>query len=203
MLFPSLDSLATVEVITAPREATIQEAVKLMTVHNIRDVIINAHRDYYILTAQDLIRFRLEGVGYETPLSAVPLSRVPQVPPHANVLEAMEAVKEGIDYLCLVDDSGALKGIVSYSDLAASIDPEILVETQRIGELFRKEQTLNVHQNTTTQQVFELMKAQHQSAAIVHDGDKAIGILTQKDIIDLLAEAGDLSRSVGDRKSVV
>lgn len=198
MLFPSLDSLATIDVITAPREATISEAMGLMKRHNIRDVIIEAHQDYYILTAQDLIRFRLEGVGYETPLSAVPLSRVPQVPPQANVLEAMEAVKEGIDYLCLVDEAGALCGIVSYSDLAASIDPEILVETQRIGELFRKEQTLNVHQSTPTQAVFELMKTQQQSAAIVHDGERAVGILTQKDIIALLSENSDLGRAVGE-----
>jgi CBS domain-containing protein len=95
MLFPSLDSLATKEVITAAREATIEQAAHLMDRHNIRDVIITGAGDNHILTASDLIRFRLEGIDYSTPLTDLPLNRVPSVPPTANVLEAIEAIREG------------------------------------------------------------------------------------------------------------
>ncbi len=198
MLFPSLDSLATKEVITASREATIQEAIALMNQHNIRDVIVTGAGDYHILTAPDLIRFRLEGVDYTTPLSQLVLSRVPSVSPQANVLEAIEAISEGIDYICLVDAQGALKGIVSYTDLAGSIDPDILVETQRIGDLFRREKTLMVDRQEPTRSVFDQMKAQAQSAAIVFDQKKAVGILTQKDVIKLLGRSADLRSPVGE-----
>jgi diguanylate cyclase (GGDEF)-like protein len=102
-----------------------------------------------------------------------------------------------VDYICLVDAQGALGGIVSYTDLAGSIDPDILVETQRIGDLFRREKSLMVDCSETTRTVFDRMKAQNQSAAIIFEGQRAIGILTQKDVIRLLGQRADLDRPVG------
>lgn len=195
MLFPTLETLSTKTVIAINREKSINDAIALMTKHNIRDVIVISLDDFYIFTAKDLIRLKLEGVSYDTALTTVPLSRVPQLPPQTNILEAMDAVRDGVDYICLVEN-GELCGIVSYTDLAASIDPEILMETQRIGDLFRKEQTVRVQMTTTTHDAFSQMKEQNQSAAIVLDGENAVGILTQKDVIGLLAENSPINLPV-------
>lgn len=196
MLFPTLDTLATKNVILIDRERSISDAVEMMKQHNIRNIIVKSIDDYYILTAADLIRFKLDAVDYSTPLGSVPLGRVPQFPPEINVLEAMDSVHDGVDYLCLVDDDKKLHGIVSYTDMAASIDPEILIETQRISGFFRREQTVKVQITTPTKEAFEKMKSSNQNAAIVMDGSDPVGILTQKDVINLLSSNAPINLPV-------
>lgn len=68
MFFPSLGLIATTNVITVDIHENVQTALNRMHEHNHRSVIVVDGPQHYILTSKDIIRLRLEGIGFETPL---------------------------------------------------------------------------------------------------------------------------------------
>jgi PAS domain S-box-containing protein len=187
VFFPKLSQVATRDVITLEDSHTIQEAVHLMYEHNIRDVIVEGSSGLRILTARELIEFRVLGIDFATPLKNTALNNVPQMSPDASVVDGLAVIKNHPDeHLCLVEN-GKLCGIVSYTDLASCLDPQHLAQTKSIGELVRMTRVIRVRPHDTVEWTFlELNRVKQAAAIVVDDEAHPIGIITQSDIIDLL-----------------
>jgi len=196
MFLPSLASIATKNVITITVNDTINDAINIMNSKNIRDVIVTSAQNHYIITIHDIIKFQLDGVDFSQKLSNVKLQTVPEVSIKASLFEAIDSIKESIDHICLLDSKGELAGIISYSDLVSSVDTEIFAEHKNLGDILDSRHFLRVTSCMSTHDVFTLMQDGHHNCAVVYDDDKAVGILTQKDIIKLLHQNGDLSQSI-------
>jgi signal transduction histidine kinase/CBS domain-containing protein len=196
MFLPSLASIATKNVITVTTSDTIAHAVDVMNTKNIRDIIVTAGASHFILTIHDIIRFQLEGVDFDTKLSTQELQLVPEVHIRASLFEAIDSIKEGIDHLCLVDAEKNLIGIISYSDLVSSVDTEIFAEHKNLGDILGSRHFLYVSADMPTKAVFVLMQEDHHSCAVIYQGTHPQGMLTQKDIIKLVHQNADLSKSV-------
>jgi PAS domain S-box-containing protein len=195
VFFPRIESIATQNVITLPDHATVSEAIRTMKSHNIRDVIITGSKGYRILLSSMLIGFQRG--GFETPLADLELPAVATLAPDASVLDGLKAIRNRSEHICLVDNEGALQGIVSYSDLAASLDPQMLAQTQSLGELIRGVHALSVDRQMPLGACMDRMDSLDHNAAIVTDSDKPVGILTQRDVIALFNAQADLTGAVG------
>ncbi|WP_127471364.1 PAS domain-containing protein [Thiomicrorhabdus aquaedulcis] len=192
MYLPKLADIATANVITIADTQTIEAAVHLMAEQDLRDVIVTGEAGLRILTTRELIGFRLQCVGFNQPLKNVHLNLVPTLSPQATVLEALEIIRNHPDeYLCLLDNN-QLVGIVSYTNLASCLNPENLTHTKTLAQVVSGSPCVKVQCHDTIEQVFiELSRAQ-QTAAVVFEGNKAVGLITQSDIIKLFDHGADL-----------
>lgn len=197
MLFPNLDQLATPEVISLPDTASVQSALKLMKEHRIRALVVVSSKGYKLLHARDLVSFHLQGIDFSVPLAQVHLPLAPQLLPGSDVDEAIRLIGiHQVEQVCLVDAEGKLKGIVSYTDLVQSLDPELLAESQSLGELLRGVQVLQVNKEMPARVALSLMQQQQVSTALISEECIPLGIVTQTDVIHLLEAGDDLIRPV-------
>ncbi|MFP4079493.1 MAG: CBS domain-containing protein, partial [Ectothiorhodospira sp.] len=199
MYFPTLESIATRQVITLRGDCCIREGARAMDRYGVRNVVVlvgDRDREFRVLRVADLLALRADGVPFDTPLSTLDLPRVPTLPPDADVLEGIDRMRDGAGYLCLTSEHGALVGIVSHSDLVAGIDPQLLTESQALGDLIAGIRFLQVAADATVCQVFARMRAGGHDAAVVLDGEDPVGILTRGDTVHLLAEDAPLEQPV-------
>ncbi|SEQ39326.1 PAS domain S-box-containing protein [Ectothiorhodospira magna] len=196
MFFPKLRSIASAGVITLPPTATLAHAVHRMRQHNIRNVVVTVGSDYRLLLSSLLLKLQIRGMPLSTPLGDLELPKPAILDPDETVLEGLNAIRNEAEHICLVDREGTLQGIVSYSDLAASLDPEVLAESQSIGQLIHALQPLTVEENHSTRAVMERMDEGHFSAAIVIREGIPVGILTQRDVIHLIDGDADLDQPI-------
>ncbi|WP_114416746.1 CBS domain-containing protein [Marinospirillum perlucidum] len=197
MLFPQLEQLATPEVISLPETASVQSALKLMKEHNIRALVVLGSRGYRLLQAKDLVSFHLQGIDFSVPLAQVHLPKALQLSPQASVEEAIQLIGVNqVEQVCLVDEEEVLRGIVSYTDLVQSLDPELLAESQSLGELLRGVQVLQVNKEMPARVAFSLMQQQEVSTALISEEGVPLGIITQTDVIRLLDAGQDLARPI-------
>ncbi|MFO7831154.1 MAG: PAS domain S-box protein [Desulfuromonadaceae bacterium] len=201
MFFPKISTIATTDVVTLPDSASIREAVQLMKQHNIRNVVVRAEQRYRLFLSSRLVELRLSGCDLNTPLSQIELPYVPLIGADVSVVDAIKAIDNQSQHLCIAGADNNLCGIVSYTDLASSLDPQMLAETQSLGELIRGVKATSIEPNISLDACMSLMADRKITAAVVTTDDKPLGILTQRDMIDLIDSQADLSQCVTARMS--
>lgn len=193
MLFPKISTIATPKVISLPETASIADAIATMTRYNIRDVVVITKHGYRLFLSSMLLDLELNGLDYTAPLSSLKLADVVIMKPDASLLDGFQAIRNHSEHICLVNDQNELVGIVSYTDLAASLDPQMLAQTQTVGDLLWGARQLTLDEQTTTRWVITQMRLQAHTAAIILRLDKPVGILTQRDVVLLFNQRADLA----------
>ncbi|EIC20436.1 response regulator [Thiorhodovibrio frisius] len=156
MFFPKLQSIATSTVITLPATANLAEVARTMGQHNIRSVVVTLDPGYRLILSSHLLSFQNQDVPLSTPLAELDLPEPTLLNPDQTVLDGLNAIRKPAEHICLVSESGALTGIVSYSDLAASLDPSMLAKTQSLGELIPGMQPLTVDDSPSVRDLVSL-----------------------------------------------
>ncbi len=193
MQFPTLQTLATTQVISLNEQSSLAEALSLMNKHTIRSLLVNSSQGYRLLQTKDLMAFHLQGVNFDVPLAQVLLPRALQLPPEADVQEAIKFISlHQAEQVCLVDADDQLCGIVTYTDLVQNLDPDALAESQRLGDLLRGMQLLQVNKEMPINLVLSLMQQQGVSTALISEDRVPLGVLTLSDVMRLLDANYDL-----------
>jgi len=194
MQFPTLESLATRQVISLDEQACLSDALVLMNKHAIRSVLVRTAKDYRLLQTKDLMAFHLQGISFSVPLTQVMLPRALCLPPDADIQEAIKLISlHQAEQVCLIDADNQLCGIVTYTDLVQNLDPDSLAESQRLGDLLRGMLLLQVNKEMPVRLVLSLMQQQGVNTALVSENRKPLGILTLSDVMRLLATGQELS----------
>ncbi len=178
-------------------KASILEALECMLEHDIRDIIIEKddNNDIGILSDADIIRLKTEGVDFSCPIRDIRYRHVPQAPRQENILEAMHRFSDEDDYICVMGDHERLFGIVSYTDIVTNIDPRVLIEQQRVGDLI----TRNVIQWVKADDLLaNILDRLHNvsDALVVGEDEKAVGVITTKDAMKVIRDRQDIRRPV-------
>lgn len=194
MRFPTLQSIATRQVITLNDRASLADALALMNQHTIRSVLVSTAKGYRLLQTKDLMAFHLQGISFTVPLSQVLLPRALHLPPEAEVQEAIKLISlHQAEQVCLIDVNDQLCGVVTYTDLVQSLDPGCLAENQRLGDLLRGMLLLQVNKEMPVNLVLSLMQQQGVSTALISEDRLPLGILTLADVMRLLGTGHDMS----------
>jgi len=198
MFFPKLSQISTQRVITLADHHTIQDAASLMDQQSLRDVVITGETGLRMVTARELIAFRLQDIDFSTALSDVNLQTINSIDQNATVIDGLTALKDGsFEYLCLLDNAKNLMGIVSYSDMAAHLDPHYLSEFKRIDDLVHLTEFISVEANATLKSVLILMRELQQTSALIKSvNGEHVGIVTQKDITHAIAQQAPVDSPV-------
>jgi CBS domain-containing protein len=111
------------EPITAPISTSIKDALNAMQSRAIGSIVVidSANKPVGILTERDVIpRIVLSDANIDAPITTVATSPVATLPETATAVDAALLMAErGFRHVVVVDDNGALKGVVSERDLFA------------------------------------------------------------------------------------
>ena len=186
MFFPKISTIATTNVVTLPPTATVADAVHTMRDKGIRDVVVVEPQGYRLFLSSMLLTLEVRGLDFQTPLSELELPWATTLAPDTSVLDGLKAIRNHSEHICLEDASGELCGIVSYSDLAGSLDPEVLAQSQSLGELLRSVHALTLAPTVALREAMNQMAELGHDAVVVVENQKPLGLLSQRDIVTLL-----------------
>ncbi|MBD3810325.1 MAG: diguanylate cyclase [Sulfuricurvum sp.] len=187
MFFPSLRMIATTDVIKVDIHASIQDALKKMHEYNHRSVVVVNGVLHHLITSKDIIGLRLQGVDLSTPLSQVELRILPVLDKESNVITALNLTRDMDQHICVCNENGTLYGLVTNSDIVASVDPQVILDTLEIGTVFdRKFGFRSLSVEATMDAVLALMKDAPTDCVIIHRDSIPAGIVTSKDILKFI-----------------
>ncbi len=188
MIFPTIGDISTKEIVSIHQSASIADALDKMLANDIREIVVETGKPgiYGSFTVQNVISagacasdllMSIEMVGFGT-LRCVDAKR--------NLLEVYSELGEQDDYLGLTDSQGALIGIVSETDIISSLDPKLIVEKQKIGDLLSRHAPKTVPIDTALGDVLICLSGAD-DAVILTDRNQPAGIITTKDAIRLIS----------------
>lgn len=199
MFFPTLGLIATTDVITVDIHQSVQDALDKMHQYNHRSIIVVNNTLHYIITTKDIIRLKLEGVSFVTPLSQISLRSLPLIDKESNIINALNLTSDSDEHICVCNEDGSLYGLVTNSDIVASVDPQVILESLQIATIFEKKYGYkSFTSGTEMAEVLEFMKDSQSDCVIIQENGHPIGILTSKDVIKFIGEGKNPALSVHD-----
>lgn len=170
--------------ITCAPEASIHDAVQMMQAQNVSTLAVcDGQRLAGIFTDKDLRgRVVAAGVSLDRPISEVMTPNPRTLTTHSPVAEAMALMTSGgFRHIPLINDSGALAGILSATDILSAIGSnaidvgaliakartaeELIEAAQRVPESFARMIASGIHANQAMRFTSALGEAVHRRAA--------------------------------------
>ncbi len=189
MFFPTLGLIATTNVITVDIHSTIQDALNQMHKHNHRSIIVVNQTLHHIISTKDIIRLKLEGVSFATPLSQITLRPLPIIDKESNIVNALNLTNDIDEHICVCNADGSLYGLVTNSDIVASVDPQVILDSLQIATIFEKKYGYkSFSPDTPMDEILGFMKDSLSDCVIIQEKGEAVGILTSKDVLRFIGD---------------
>ncbi len=186
MKFPLIRELATAYVVS--------DAINSMYKYNHRNVVVKNKDQFFILTAGDLLQLKLKEYNFSTKLSDIYLEKLPIIDKDENILDAISFLESSLEYIGVVNDDESFYGILTHTDIISNIDPETLIENYRMGDLINMNKYIQkVEKDVLASSVLEKMADSQGDCVVIVKNDKPIGIITIKDIMQLMKNHSDLT----------
>ena len=171
------------EVITISPNETVATAAVVMSEHNISCIIVvDNGKVTGILTETDLLKNAVVEARdlLKMAVAVVMSSPVETVPSNFSVLEASRIMEaKHIKRLPVMSENN-LVGIVTQTDLAQALT---YYGTWRdVGEIMSKN-VCGIERKSSVAKAATIMSSRHISSIMVMEGDQAVGILTERDIL--------------------
>lgn len=201
MLFPQIEELATTGIVSVREDEPVSAALEQMSRCRLHTIVIEeAAGGFGLLTAPDLVRLRFALPSLDIAIRDVGYHRLACVGKGSNILDALDAFQSSHGYAAVVDASGALCGIVSNTDILASLDPQLVLQRQCLRDLLHRHTVKQAAHDAPLGDVLAHL-VELDDAVIVVEGDRRVGIVTTYDAIRLLQSEVALSDPVARHMS--
>lgn len=191
----TIGKYASQPVIAVESEATVQEALRLMSDRCISCIIVLSHGEPIgILTERDVI-FAANWVLGQPDLLVKEVMNKPVLTGSQDMtIERAYQVfcQHQIRHLVVLDARLDMVGIFTQSDLVRSLREKAFVGLADISSLMSS-QVLHVAPNIPARYALSLMARRSVSCVVVVDEGRPVGMLTERDIVRLIAKGVDLS----------
>lgn len=197
-MIPTAGEICSTEIVTTDINSTIDMAIKKMTTSNVRTIVIKDSElnEYYLLTVDDAIEFKLQNISLDTSLKKLSLNKISTIDTKINIIELVRNYKTISDYFLVTEHSEVI-GILSQTDIINHTDPKVLIEKQTIGNLIHKYSVITIKENEPTVEAVKLMKYKQVDSVIIVDNEKKPkGIFTTKDFLSILNNDNNLDLKV-------
>ena len=189
MLSNKVSEIMTTELISAPASSTVHEVIQQMVARDVgRIIIIREDVPVGIFTERHVLKhvannkLDLE----QTPVEKVMTSPFRAVDKDTHIVEALgEMIKGKIRHLQVLGVRDNIVGIVSMRrilEIAVELDHD-LGETKTIGSLI-SQAPLSMDESVSVWDAVELMNGKEVGAIVVTSALKAIGIFTERDVLN-------------------
>ncbi len=199
-MLPTVDEIATKDVISIDITCSLENAIQMMAKEGHRNIVvvenIEEKHKYYFLCISDLIEYKIQNISEKTTLKELNLTKAKILKKGVNILSVLNEI-DVTDKNMLVIDQKELIGIISYTDIINNIDPKILMKKQTIGNLILQYKAITTYENTSSNQVIKMMQENDTDAILItNDSLLPIGIFTTKDFIKILNLNLDLKNPI-------
>uniref|UniRef100_UPI002636CF33 CBS domain-containing protein n=1 Tax=Sulfurimonas sp. TaxID=2022749 RepID=UPI002636CF33 len=179
--------------------ATISQAMDCMLKNkNGSVVVLNKKFPVGIVTESMLLKLLQDGICFDEKI--LPYAKKPVITAHYNrpVELAFElVVTNNIRRLVLVDDAGKYAGTVRQEDLFSFLEEDVYKVDLKVRDLLNHDVNIvTVSPQTSLLDALKQMSALKIGSVIVAKATKAVGIVTEKDILNASYKHIDLNRPV-------
>ena len=102
-----------------------------------------------------------------------------------------------MEYVCAVNEDKTLYGLINHTDITNNIDPDTLMDNYRVVDLIRKNSRMKwVDEEALTSDLLQEMVSESFDSIIIVDKMRPIGILTTKDVMELIKNKSDFNRPI-------
>ncbi|MCD4757485.1 MAG: diguanylate cyclase [Arcobacteraceae bacterium] len=202
-MLPTVEEICTKDIVTIGINRTLEEAVKVMTKRNVRSILVvsNSSQEYFILTVNDTISYRINNIPLKAKLCDLPLKEAKQIDAKINILEIINQENEVYEYMVVVFEN-KLIGIISQTDIINNIDPQILMQKQSVGNLILQYTAMTIYQDESALNAIKIMETKHiDSLLVVDDTQNPIGIFTTKDFLTIISNNSNLKLPIKEYMS--
>ncbi|NDY55560.1 CBS domain-containing protein [Desulfovibrio sulfodismutans] len=177
-------------VITSSQDVPLVDAAEIMRRNNISCLLVTrGGMPVGILTERDLARF-LERVGGDVTgyqVRDVMSAAVVTISENEDMFAAYSLMcGKNIRHLVVVDEQGRAVGVKTFSDLMRRLGEEYLSEMKTVGEVMTRD-VLTVGPDQTVREALRIMGQRGLSCVLVVEGDRPLGILTERDLTRLVS----------------
>jgi len=190
-----VSDLLTRNVLTVPPETTLDVAAQLMSEkHYSCMVAVDAGKPVGILTESDLVRIGYLQLDPSQEHIAEFLSQpVISVVTNQTVYEAFEFLLEHrVRHLVAVHPDGTLEGILTFSDILKAAEFDDFMRVKKVSSVMSRK-LVTMGPGDAVLKAMEVMSKLHISCVVVLEGDKGLGIFSERDAANLVASGADTS----------
>jgi len=205
MSHPSLDveieRLISASILTCPQSTTVHQAAQRMALDRCSAIVVmEQNRPVGIWTEHDALAVGADAAILSLPITALMSHPVVSLPAHTRLGDAaMRFKNEQIRHCLVVDAGGQAIGILTQADLVISQGAEFFLRMKSIESAHAVMPVL-LPPTVRVHEAMELMHAQRLSAIVVRYDDGEHGILTECDMVQLVAR-GTLGGEIGSHAS--
>lgn len=181
------------QVITVTPETSAREALAIMARAGISCLVISTQKKPLgIFTERDLVRAAHRHIAFdELTIAALMTSPVLTIPGNLSIFEAYNLLlTNSIRHHIVVDSSGNILGVMSQSDLINHLGLEYFVELRKVEQVMSS-RVATVAAHLPLDAALAQMADPGISCVVVAEGKTPLGIITERDIVRLMAEGID------------
>jgi diguanylate cyclase (GGDEF)-like protein len=197
MKFPKIGDIASTTVVSVNSNSPISSAIEKMLQSEHRSVIVVDENKFYIFGVMDVLMLQVTKISLSLPLKSIALVEVQTIDKNKNVLDTLEFLNNGVENICVLNSDKTLYGIVTHTDITSNIDPDTLMENFRLSDFIKLGRRMKwvAKDEITSKLLEEMIKSSFDNVVVVEDL-KPIGILTTKDVMNLIRNKSDLELSI-------
>ena len=170
----------------APRDS-VGEAARIMAEMRISSIVVTDEQGHPagIVTERNMLHAMQSGYSPDVALQEVMSSPVITVPESMTCLAAYQVcLRDGIRHLVIVDDQKRLLGVVSETDFRRRVDLSTLAGRRQVSSVMSPS-VFSLPPDAPLQEALNLMQMQRDTCVVVVDGERPLGIVTERDIVRL------------------
>lgn len=201
MKFPNAGDIASTNVVSIDINDTIGHAIERMINSDHRDIVVidksGSNYGYYVLTAIEVLKIKRDNIKLDDKISRLSIRHIPVAHKDNNVLDLLKFLDEITEYICVVNQDNTLYGLITHTDITSNIDPQMIMDNYTVADLLRLTRRVRwIHEDMITNDVLTQMYDSTFDSVVVVKEQKPIGILTTKDVVQLIKDNSDLSLPV-------
>ena len=197
----SIERIAKKEILSCPPQTTILDAAKAMAQSRCSSIIVTENNlPIGIWTERDALDIDFaDPSSFSRPIVTVMSAPIKTIHAAMSLGDAgLRFQMEGVRHFVVVDDSGRPIGIVSQSDVILRHGVEHYLVLRNVGSAITRPTVKISAKAPLTEAVAAINLGRADAAVVVSDHGEAPGIITERDLIRIIAGGGEFPAQVGD-----
>jgi diguanylate cyclase (GGDEF)-like protein len=199
MISPLLKDIVQSEKLALQRTASLREVVDLMNANRKGVVaVLDGKRPVGILTERDVVEILYKGCDFDDAVDRFTKKDLVMTYGERAIGYALNlTIENNIRRIVIIDKKGNFLGIITQQDLLSHLEEDIYRSTLQVKHIIEKRGAIiGVSSQDSLRDVLAKMIAHKISSLPVMDGYRAIGIITEKDILQLAGKKISLNGPV-------
>ena len=197
MRFPLVGDIASTTIVQVDIECSIEEALDILLLSEHRNIIVVDRDSFKLFSVINVLNIQKNKIDLSMKLNQLHLIKIPTIEKDKNVLDTLEYLNYEGEFICVLNADKSLYGVVSHTDITSNIDPDTLMDNYRLSDFLKLSRRMKwVKKDTIVSELLDEMLSGLFDNVIVIEKMKPIGILTTKDIMNLIKNKSDLDVEV-------